>query len=99
MRKKEEQALSFRKKLLGASIAFLFLVLLIASFFGERGLIQLYRVQQKKLALEERVQELTDQKQRLIREISELSTNPYAFETKAREKLMLLYPDEKVIIK
>lgn len=99
MRKKEEQSLSFRKKILGTSIAFLFLVLLIASFFGERGLIQLYRVQQKKIALEDRVEQLSEEKERLIREISELSTNPYAFETKAREKLMLLYPDEMVIIK
>jgi cell division protein FtsB len=78
--------------------AFLFLVFLIASFFGERGLIEIYQTQKKKSALVEEKERLLREKKKLEREIEELKTNPEAVERKAREKLWLMKPDEIVIL-
>jgi cell division protein FtsB len=78
--------------------AFLFLVFLIASFFGERGLFEIYQTQKKKNTLVEEKEKLLAEKKKLEREIEELKTNPEAVERKAREKLWLMKPDEIVIL-
>jgi cell division protein FtsB len=78
--------------------AFLFLVFLIASFFGERGLVEIYQTQKKKSALVEEKERLLVEKRKLEREIEELKTNPEAVEKKAREKLWLMKPEEIVIL-
>ena len=80
-------------------VVFLFLVLIIASFFGKRGLIEIYRAQKKKEALSLEVTQLTQRRDKLLREIWELENNPRAVEKKAREKLWLMAPDELVIVK
>lgn len=99
MRKtRKKPPLSLKKKLLLSSATFLLLVFLIASLFGERGLIEIYQAQKKKesLVLEKMI--LLAQKKKLEREIEELKRNPNAVEKKAREKLWLMKPDEIVII-
>jgi len=98
MGKKEKNGSSFRKKLLVVGIVFIFLVLLIASFFGKRGWVEVYHAQKKKKALLEEIASLEQKKNKLLREIEELKKNPKAVEKKAREKLWLMKPDEKVII-
>jgi cell division protein FtsB len=99
MRKKEKDNLSFRRKLLIAGLSFFFLVLLLASFFGKKGLIEIYRAQKEHKALLQEVERLEIKKARLEREIEELKKNPKSVEKKAREKLWLVKPDEVVIIK
>ena len=79
--------------------SFLFLVLLIASFFGKKGLIETYRSEKKEEALIQEIELLQKTKNRLEREISELEKNPKAVEMKAREKLWLVKPDEIVVLK
>lgn len=78
--------------------AFLFLVFLIASLFGERGLIEVFQTQKSKNTLVQEKMRLLAEKRKLEREIEELKTNPEAVEKKAREKLWLMKPDEIVII-
>lgn len=78
--------------------AFLFLVFLIASLFGERGLIEVFQTQKNKNTLVQEKMRLLAEKRKLEREIEELKTNPEAVEKKAREKLWLMKPDEIVII-
>ena len=90
---------SFQKKLIVTAAVFLFLVLIIASFFGKRGLIEIYRAQKKKEALVQEVAQLTQRRDKLLREIWELENNPRAVEKKARESLWLMAPDELVIVK
>lgn len=87
-----------RRKLFLSGAAFLFLVFLIASVFGERGLIEVYQTQKKKNDLVQEKNRLLAEKRKLEREIEELKTNPEAVEKKAREKLWLMKPDEIVII-
>lgn len=95
---KKKQSLTLRRKLFLSGAAFLFLVFLIASFFGERGLIEVYQTQKKKNILAQEKERLLVEKGKLEREIEELKTNPGAVEKKAREKLWLMKPDEIVII-
>lgn len=99
MRKKEKDNISFRRKLLIAGLGFFFLVLLLASFFGKKGLIEIYRAQKEHEALLQEIDRFEIEKRRLEKEIEELKQNPKAVEKKAREKLWLVKPDEVVIIK
>jgi cell division protein FtsB len=99
MRKKEKDNISFRRKLLIAGLGFFFLVLLLASFFGKKGLIEIYRAQKEHKALFQEIARLEIEKSKLEKEIEELKQNPKAVEKKAREKLWLVKPDEVVIIK
>ncbi len=99
MRKKEKDNISFRRKLLIAGLGFFFLVLLLASFFGKKGLIEIYRAQKEHEVLLQEIGQLEIEKRRLEKEIEELKQNPKAVEKKAREKLWLVKPDEVVIIK
>ncbi len=90
---------SFRNKLLTTVLVFLFLVLIIASFFGKKGLIEVYNAQKQKDSLFEEIEQLKKIKSGLEREIKELESNPKAYEAKARDQLGLVYPDELLIIK
>jgi cell division protein FtsB len=99
MAKKEERNTSLRKKLLVAGLAFLFFVLLLTSFFGQKGLLEIRRAQKRYEALLEEINELEKKKTRLEREIEELERKPGAVDREAREKLWLMKPDEIVIVK
>jgi cell division protein FtsB len=98
MPKKTDKRMSFKNKLLIAAVSFLFLVLVIASFFGDRGLIEIYRIGRSTRALEMQVEQLRRQRDELLQEIEELNNNPQAIREKARE-LGLGSPDEKIILK
>jgi cell division protein FtsB len=99
MRKQEKDNISFRRKLIVAGLGFFFLVLLLASFFGKKGLIEIYRAQKEHKVLLQEIEQLEIEKIRLEKDIEELKKNPKAVEKKAREKLWLVKPDEVVIIK
>ncbi len=99
MRKDSQSTKSFRNKLLTAVLVFLFLVLIIASFFGKKGLIEVYNAQKRKDSLLEEIELLEKTKKGLEREIEELESNPKSYEAKARDQLGLVYPDELLIIK
>ncbi len=99
MAREERKGSSLRRKLVLAAAAFFFLVLLISSLFGKKGLIEIYRVRKNYEALLQEVQTLEARKIELQKEIEELQTNPQAVEKEAREKLWLLKPDEKVVVK
>lgn len=99
MAKKEKSNLPFRKKLLLLGVAFLFFVLMIASFFGRRGLIEIFRGYKEKASLLQEIEQFEKKKVRLEREIIELEGNPEAVEKKAREKLWMVKPEEIIIIK
>lgn len=98
MRQRAKSPASLRKKLFLSGAGFIFLVFLIASFFGERGLIEVYQAQQKRDSLIRERTLLSEKKQKLVRDIQELRENPKAVEEKAREKLWLMKPDELVIV-
>jgi cell division protein FtsB len=99
MGREERRGSSLRRKLLLAGVAFFFLVLIITTLFGRKGLIEIYRARKNYEALVEEIKQLEARKSRLQREIEDLQKNPEAVEREAREKLWLMKPDEKVIIR
>jgi len=96
--KKEKSPASFKKKIIIGGLGFLLFVLTVASFFGKRGLIEIYRTKRRQEVLLQKIEQLEARKGKLERDIEELRTNPKAVETKAREKLGLVKKDEIVII-
>ena len=85
-----------RKGLLKFSfIALLFLGLIVAWLgFGERGFIQLYRLEQERQAHAERISKLEEENQRLLEEINRLRNDRKYIESVARRELGLIKEDE-----
>ena len=95
----ERKKTSLRRKLALAAVAFFFLVILISSLFGKKGLIEIYRAKSRYEALLQEVRTLEARKSQLQKEIEALWNDSRAVEEEAREKLWLIKPDEKVIVK
>jgi cell division protein FtsB len=99
MPSEERHPTSLRRKLALAAVAFFFLVILISSLFGKKGLIEIYRAKSNYEALLQEIRSLEARKSQLQKEIEALQNDPRAVEKEAREKLWLIKPDEKVIVK
>jgi cell division protein FtsB len=95
----ERKTASVRRKLALAAVAFFFLVILISSLFGRKGLIEIYRAKNRYEALQQEIRALETRKSELLKEIEALQNDPRAVEKEAREKLWLVKPEEKVIVK
>lgn len=91
--------ISLRKKLLLAGVICFLAVLLITSLLGKKGLLEIYRTRKHYDELVGQVERLKEEKSRLEREIEELTKNPKAVDKEAREKLWLIKPDEKVVVR
>ena len=89
---------SVSRKLFMAGVGFFIVVMLVTSFFGKKGYMDIYRARKSCRALEVELQRLEEQRKKLELEIRELETDPGAVEKEAREKLWLMKPDEKVIV-
>jgi cell division protein FtsB len=96
--KKEKSTSSFKKKVITGGVVFFLFVLTVASFFGKRGLIEIYRTRRKQDVLLQKIKKLEENKVKLERDIEELQKNPNAVEKKAREKLGLVKEGEIIII-
>jgi len=94
----KKDALPIRRKLFIAAVAFFLLVILVTSFFGKKGYMDIAKARKTYRALEAELDELEARKLKLETEIRELETNPKAVEKEAREKLWLMKPDEKAIV-
>jgi cell division protein FtsB len=99
MAAEERKKPSLRRKLVLAAVAFFFLIILISSLFGKKGLIEIYRARSRYEALLEEIRTLEARKTQLQKEVESLRTDPRAVEKEAREKLWMLKPDEKVIVR
>jgi cell division protein FtsB len=91
--------LAVRRTIAAAGLIFILVVLLITAIFGRKGLIEIARVRRTHAALVRDIEALKEKKARLEREIAELEQNPAAVEKEAREKLGLIKPDEKMILR
>ena len=87
-----------KKKIFILGVACFFLILIVTSFFGKKGVMDLRRARQNLVALETRVRALEAEKVRLEAEIDRLEKDPRAVEKPAREKLGLVQPGEKVVV-
>ncbi|MCX6569420.1 MAG: septum formation initiator family protein [Candidatus Aminicenantes bacterium] len=87
-----------KKKIFILGIACFFLILIVTSLFGKKGVMDLRRARQNLAALDIRVRTLEAEKTRLEAEIGRLEKDPRAVERPAREKLGLIEPGEKVVV-
>ena len=99
MARDEERGMSLRRKIALAAVFFFFVVLLISSLFGKKGMIEIYKARKNYETLLREIDDLEAKKSRLQQEILALEKDPEAVEREAREKLWLMKPDEKVIVK
>jgi cell division protein FtsB len=87
-----------KKKIFILGIACFFLILIVTSLFGKKGVLDLRRARRTQAAIETRVRVLEAEKVRLEAEIDRLEKDPRAVEKPAREKLGLVEPGEKVVV-
>lgn len=97
--KKNSRDFSFFKSKGFLMLIVLFIIVLIMSFFfGDSGVIEIIKAQDRIENLKASVADLKVEKAALEREIEELEKNPLALERKAREKLWLMKKNEKVVV-
>lgn len=72
-------------------------LLLLAGVFGDKGVLQLWRLRADVEALHRDVQALEAENERLSRAIAELRDDPSVLERIAREELGLVRPGERVL--
>jgi cell division protein FtsB len=96
---KNDKPGAWKRKAAVGAFAFLLFVLLITSFFGKKGLIEISRARKTHEALLKEIETLKQDKARLEKEVAALESNPQAVDMEARRRLWLMKPDEKVIIR
>lgn len=89
---------SVGRKLFRAGVGFLVLVMVVTSFFGKKGYMDIVRTRRTVKALEAELRTLEERRSALEAEIRGLVEDPKAVEEEARRKLWLMRPDEKVIV-
>ncbi len=89
---------AFRKKVFRLGIGCLFLVMIMTSVFGKKGIMQIHDDRLLLKDLDAKVVDLQKRKLRLEAEIRQLKSNPRAVEKMARGDLGLIKPGEKVIM-
>ncbi len=95
-RRREDVGLRQRAIVLASVIALIALV--VGSFFGDRGILNLWTERTRTLVLAREVDGLRAENARLTAEIRALRSDPRAVEKLAREELGLARPDEMVIV-
>lgn len=87
-----------RRTLFRAGVGFFVLVMVVTSFFGKKGYMDIVRTRRTLRALETECRALEERRGVLELEIRTLAEDPRAVEQEARGKLWLMRPDEKVIV-
>ncbi len=89
---------SLRRKAGAVASLLALIALLVGSFFGDRGVLQLIAQRKKADILQQQLQDLRAENLRLAEEIAALHSDPRAIERLAREELGLARPGEIVFI-
>jgi cell division protein FtsB len=87
-----------RKILLGAILILLF-VLILSTFFGKKGLLQIREARRLQQELQAEMARLKREKEKLEKEVDALRHDPLMVEEEARKKLWLMKPEEKVLVR
>ena len=81
----------------GWIVAAVMAALLVTAVFGDKGVLELWRLRSEVAALHRDVQALEAESERLSRAITDLRDNPAVIERIAREVLGLVRPGERVL--
>jgi cell division protein FtsB len=75
-----------------------FVALVVGALFGDGGILQLFKEQERSAGLEREIEALRIENGRLAEEIAALRSDPHAIERLAREQLGLAAPGETVFL-
>ncbi len=98
MKKRKNDETFLKSRGLVILVLIMIFILVLTFFFGDSGIVEILRSQEKIAELKSDIELLERKKSLLKREIAELEKNPMALEKKAREKLWLMKKNEKVIV-
>jgi cell division protein FtsB len=79
-------------------LLFFLFILVLAFFFGDRGILEIVKSKREIRALQEEVRRLEVERDTLAQAVRELQGDPAAIEKRAREKLWLMKKNEKVVV-
>jgi len=96
MKKNDENV--FKSRGLIILVLIFFFILLLTFFFGDSGIIEILKTQDRIANLKLEILELKKKKSILQHEVEKLKNNPLALEKEAKGKLWLMKKNEKVII-
>lgn len=88
----------FRVKAVIMLVVTILMILVLTLFFGDRGIVEIVRLQNQIREMQNTIVELEREIADLQREIHQLTENPQFLEKVAREKLWLMKPKEKVVV-
>jgi cell division protein FtsB len=97
-RRRETPEPSSRRRLVQYALTFVAGLLIINALAGDRGLIEIRRVEGEYRAIEAKVTSLRHENARLRDEARRLRQDPQAIEEAARQELGLMRPDEILFI-
>ncbi len=95
---REENEWTLKNKLMLGLIIFVMLTFLITSFFGRRGIVEIFKYKDEIAQLEKEVNQLKKEKKKLEVEVKELEKNSMAVEPIARKELWYKKKGEIVIV-
>ena len=95
---REDSEWTLKKKLILGIAIFVVLTFLITSFFGRRGVIEIFKYKDEIAQLEKEVAVLKKEKKKLEVEVKELEKNSMAAEPIARRDLWYKKKGEVVIV-
>lgn len=95
---KSGMASFFRVKGVIMLVVTVLMILVLSLFFGDRGIVEIVRLQNQIKEMQVTIVELENEIADLQREIQQLTDNPQVLEKVAREKLWLMKPKEKVVV-
>jgi len=81
-----------------AIMALFILVVLMAFFFGDSGIVPILKTRQKVAQMTAQIAGLEKERDRLAREVQGLEKDPLSLERKAREELWLMKKNEVVVV-
>jgi cell division protein FtsB len=94
----ERTDVSLKRKALSLALFLIVAASTLNALFGDRGLLELLKARQDIESLDQEIASLRAENQKLLEEIRDLKSSPFAVERLARENLGLVKPGEIVLL-
>ena len=93
---KSKSILAPKKQLFKGMVFLIFFSLTIVFIFGDHGVLKLYKIKNERKAIQKKIAELREEKEKLKSEKSRIENDLDYIEKIAREKYKMVKPGEKI---
>jgi len=93
---RKDRVIAFLRQHAGLILGLLLLAVLVHDLFGDHGFLAMRRAQKEVQALQEEIQQLSQDNARLAAEVQALKSDPKIIERIAREEMGLAKPGELI---